>query len=208
MISRFLKEKCNILFAKESILIWSIIKYIVCSDKIICWFKDRSVTTVWNNWSQEEAQRTLSKEMTTATTKSQIQKFAYLTIKDDDFACFARAVFSSFLYISKPFSANQRFETTCFYSFAWTKWSLDDKFFFPEYFTSQATWNIRGIISKTQSYIIKFADDVVAVVEVALTHVSSAMFQWRPYVNISPIPEQLNWNAWTNCSYFTTAMYI
>lgn len=131
MISRFLKEKCNILFAKESILIWSVIKYIVCSDKIICWFKDRSVTTVWNNWSQEEAQRTLSKEMTTATTKSQIQKFAYLTIKDDDFACFARAVFSSFLYISKPFSANQRFEMTCFYSFAWTTWSLDDKFFFP-----------------------------------------------------------------------------
>lgn len=102
--------------------------------------------------------------------------------------------------------------------------SLDNKLFFPvstckplipikfqetfKYFTSQATWNIRGIISKTQSYIIKFADDVVAVVEVALTHVSAAMFQWRPYVNISPIPEQLNWNAWTNCSYFTTAMYI
>lgn len=70
MISRFLKEKCNILFAKESILIWSVIKYIVCSDKIICWFKDRSATTFWNNWSQEEAQRTLSKEMTTALRKS------------------------------------------------------------------------------------------------------------------------------------------
>ena len=108
MISRFLKEKCNILFAKESILIWSGIICIVCSDKIICWLKN--VTSVWNNWIK--ARRGTADFVK----RDNDGKFAYLTIKDDGFACFARAVFSSILYISKPFSLNQRFEMTCFYS--------------------------------------------------------------------------------------------
>ena len=147
------------------------------TPKIICWV--RNVTSVWNN--KIEARRGTADFVK----RDNDGKFAYLTIKDDGFACFARAVFSSFLYISKPFSPNQRFEMTCFYS------CVDDVITWRQVFLScfhlqtahtnlisgnilqifyklSATWTIRGIISKTQGYIIKFAAVVLAVVEVVL----------------------------------------
>ena len=52
-------------------------------------------------------------------------KFAYLTIKNSIFACFARAFFI-FWHFARTFSFFLRREMTCF-AVMWTTWAYDDK---------------------------------------------------------------------------------